>query len=832
METLLQWQNQLSIIPVWGIFIICVALVLIAGYLTAPLLVWAILTLSVSFFLGASSLFLTVIAVVFGVFLIPVIRRNLLSSFIFKIMAKAMPGISQTEKVALDAGVVWSESEFFSGRPNFKKLMDEPYPRLSEEEQAFLDGPVKEVCEMTDPWKVYKSRCLDDSIMQFLKENGFFGMIIPKKYGGKEFSHYAHSEVVAQLSTRASSLGMTVMVPNSLGPAELLIHYGTEKQKEKYLPKLASGEELPCFGLTEPLAGSDAGSITSYGVLFKGEDGKIHTRLNIKKRWITLASVATVIGLAVRLKDPENLLGTGKEDLGITCFLVPANTPGISLGRRHDPMSVPLVNCPVEGRDVIVNAEECIIGGLERVGEGWQNLMECLTVGRGISLPAQSMAGVKLVSRVASNQALIRKQFGLSIGQFEGVEEPLARLGGNLYMLDALRMYTLSALEQGIKPPIATAIAKYHSTEILRSAVSDGMDIMGGAGLSMGPRNLIAEVYMSAPIGITVEGANILTRTLIIFGQGALRAHPYAYKELKAIEENNLNDFDKAFWGHVSHIFMNKLRVVILFCTRGLAARRHLAGPSGHYVQLLSWSSSVFSVFTDLAMSVFRGKLKFKEKLTGRYADVLSWMYIATAILRRFEAEGRRKEDLPFLHYSMKHCLLQIQRGFNGILSNFEVPFFSWFFQYPLKWLFKMNSLSSGPSDKLSHEVAFLLQQDSEQRNRLIDGVFVSKNEEDHLFKAEKTFKLIHQVAPIEKKIRLAIRAKILPKAAFLDLLPEALKKSVLTPEEAELLKKTELLRWDVIHVDDFTEEEYLSRSSDVSWKLSDPTSYVSPSQL
>ncbi|MCB0385983.1 MAG: acyl-CoA dehydrogenase, partial [Bdellovibrionales bacterium] len=525
----------------------------------------------------------------------------------------------------------------------------------------YMEGPVHQLCEMVNAWKIYRTREMPEEVMQFIKDNKFLGMIIPKEYGGLGFSHYAHAEVIQTVSSRSIAAGITIMVPNSLGPAELLNHYGTDAQKKKWLQRLAEGQEMPCFGLTEPQAGSDAGSITSEGVLYKNAQGELCIRLNWRKRWITLAAISTVIGLAFRLRDPENLLGKG-EDLGITCALIPSDTKGVVLGRRHDPLGIPFYNCPTEGHDVEINAEESIIGGLEGAGKGWGMLMESLGAGRGISIPAQSASGIKTCARMASAHATIRKQFGLSIGKFEGVEEPLARISGMAYYSEAMRRYTLGALNQDIKPPVVTAMMKYNASEWFRKAVNDGMDILGGAAISLGPRNNIAIGYMAAPISITVEGANILTRTLMIFGQGALRAHPYAYKEVSAVENNDLKAFDKAFWGHIGHVVHNQFRALLLFWTRGYLAFG-LQGDSHtrRYFRKLNWTSARFAILADIAMGVLGGKLKVKEKITGRFADILSHMYLATAVLRRYEAEGRRKEDLPFVHYSMQYAFSTIQ---------------------------------------------------------------------------------------------------------------------------------------------------------------------------
>lgn len=785
--------------------------VVFLGYLGAPVWLWSIFVVSSLFAWGCPYILIGIAAVLVLVANIKPLRRTLVSSLIMKAMKAlgVIPKISETERTALEAGVVWMEKELFSGKPDFKLMMKQPYPQLTKEEEQFLNGPVNQVCQMIDDWKIYKEREISSEVLDFLKKEKFLGMIIPKQYGGLGFSHYAHSQVIHKLSSRSAAVAIFVMVPNSLGPAELLNHYGTKKQKDYYLPRLAVGEELPCFGLTEPTAGSDAGSILSFGTLFKGDDGKIYIRLTWKKRWITLASIATVLGIAFRLRDPDNLLGRG-EDLGITCALVPANTKGVVIGRRHDPLTIPFHNCPMEGHDVVVNAEDCIIGGLEGAGRGWKMLMESLAAGRGVSLPAQGTMGTKMAARAASAHAVVRKQFGISIGKFEGIEEPLARIAGATYYLEALRKYVLSALDQEVKPPVVTAIAKYMATEGMRKAVTDGMDIMGGQGISMGARNILAIPYIGAPISITVEGANILTRTLIIFGQGAMRAHPYAFKEVDAIEKGNLKEFDSAFWGHIGHVVRNLFRAVVLSCTRGRLAQTHRPCEVKRYAQKLSWASASFAIMADIAMGTLGGKLKIKEKLTGRFADILSWMFIGTAVLRRWEAEGCRKEDLPFVHYSMRHCLAEIQNSFDGIFGNMRVPGLSWFFTRPLRWWSRLNFLTQGPDDRLSHKVASLIQLNGDQRDRLTDSMYIPQEEAEGLGRLEAAFTAVHKATPVEKKLREAVKKGDLPrKKGISTLLSLALEKGLLEQQESDLISKAERLSLDYIQVDDFSDQEF-----------------------
>lgn len=782
------------------------------GFFGAPLLLWAIAGAAVLYALGAPLGVLIAFAAVMAIFLIVPIRRALVSSLVMKILGPIMPTISETERTAIESGSVWAEAELFSGKPDFGKLMAESYPSLTKEEQAFVDGPVNELCSVIDDWEVWEQRELPPEAWTIIKRERFLGMIIPKEYGGLGFSALAHSEVIMKLATRSIPACITVMVPNSLGPAELLVHYGTEEQKRFLLPRLASGDEIPCFALTEPAAGSDAGSITSHGTLFKGTDGKLYIRLNWNKRYITLAAIATLLGVAFKLNDPENLLGKG-EDLGITCALVPASAAGVVIGRRHDPLGVPFYNCPTQGHDVVIPVDS-VVGGVEGCGKGWQMLTESLAAGRGVSLPAQSTGGAKVGTRVISAYASIRKQFGLPIGKFEGIEEPIARIAGFNYLLEAMRRYTVGAIDKGIKPAVVTAMAKYNSTEIARRLINDAMDVAGGSGISRGPRNLLAHFYIGAPIAITVEGANILTRTLIIFGQGALRAHPYALKEVEAIAARDLKAFDRAFWGHIGHIVRNLSRAVVLSLTRGLFAGSPVGGSTARYYRKLSWASATFAIMADIAMGALGGSLKLKEKLTGRFADVLSWMYIGTAVLRRYEAEGRLKEDLPFVHFSMNHALYEIQKAFDGIFANLPVPGLTWFFSGPLRMWSNLNALAGEANDQHTHKIASLILTDSEQRLRHTDGIYVPPNTVEQLGLLEETFRVVKRAEASEKKIRAAVKAKQLPKLKGAAAAQAALEQGLITQAEHADLLRAEELRFAAIQVDDFSQEEYLNHSA------------------
>ncbi len=783
------------------------------GFVGAPLVLWTIAIAIALFALGAPLWLWTLFGITAAVFNVTSIRRVISRGVMHALRAlRFLPEISETEKQAIAAGDVWIERELFSGRPDFDRILAEPYAGLSAEEQAFLDGPVQKVCDLTDDWQVHQQRDLPPQVWQFLKKERFFGMIIPKEYDGLGFSPSANSAVVAKLSSASVTLAVTVMVPNSLGPAELLIHYGTETQKSHYLPRLARGQEIPAFALTEPGAGSDAGSITASGELIGGENGGLRIRLNWKKRYITLAAISTVLGVAFRLRDPKNLLGRGP-DLGITLALVPTDTKGVVLGRRHDPLGVPFYNAPTEGHDVVVPLEDAVIGGLGGVGRGWTMLMESLAAGRGISLPALATAGVKKAARVTGAHALVRQQFGLSIGKFEGIEEPLARIGGWAYTLEAMRRFLNGALDGGSKPAVVNAMAKYHFTELQRKAINDAMDILGGNGISLGPRNLIGADYIGTPIAITVEGANILTRTLMIFGQGAIRSHPYALREIETMERWDVKEFDTAFWGHIGHVIRNASRALLLSLTRGRLAASPVAGPTANFYRRLAWSSASFAFLADLAMGTMGGNLKRNERITGRFADIFSWMVLGTAVLRRWEAEGRLKDDLLFVEWSMEYAFGEIQRGFDGLFENLRMPGTTWIVRGPVAWWSRLNSIGSGPSDSVGSRVATALQRPGEQRDRLTSGLYIPLERARGIARLDHAFNLVYAADGFVRRIRDAIRAGRLPKASPLMLLDEATEKGIISPSEGTLVSKAAEAREDAIQVDSFTLEEYLRQT-------------------
>ncbi len=809
MEAFIQNYAFFQGIPLWASILSVLIVYMVMAYRGMPLWLWAVAGFAVLLGFNSPVWLIGLYAFLVVLFNVKPIRRVLVSAPIMKTLdaLKILPAISETEQTAIDAGTVWVEGELFSGKPNLNKLKKETYPDLTEAERAFMDGPVEKLCSMVSDWELYQKKDFNEETWKYLKEKRFFGLIIPEEYGGYGFSANAHSAIVAKLASRCGPLATTVMVPNSLGPAELLMHYGTEEQKKHFLPRLANGEEMPCFALTEPNAGSDAGAMQSHGEVFKGDDGSLYIRLNWDKRYITLAAISTVIGLAFKLKDPENLLGKGT-DLGITCALVPSDIEGVELGKRHDPLGVPFYNCPTRGKDVVVPVD-AIIGGKEGAGNGWRMLMESLAVGRGISLPAQAIGGARTAVRAVGAYAAIRKQFGINIGKFEGIEEPMARIGGYTYLMDAARGYICGALDKGAKPAVITAIAKYNFTELGREIINDSMDIVGGAGISRGPRNLFAHSYIATPIAITVEGANILTRTLMIFGQGAIRSHPYALKEIEALMNKDVKKFDDNFWSHIGHVAQNEIRSFMLSITRGRLTKSPVKGPAARYYRKLAWASASFAFMADIALGSYGGGLKMKEKIAGRYADILSWMFLATATLRRYEADGKQKEDRVFFEWAMQHAFYRIQTAFDEIYSEIRVPGFSWIFSGPVALWSRMNRIGKKPSDELGQKVAQAMQMRGEQRDRLTSDIYLPLSRDEALGKYEYAMKQIESSYPIYKKLYKATKAKEISKGHVLEQIELAVEKGIITKGEAEQVQKTEEARFDAILVDEFTLEEY-----------------------
>jgi acyl-CoA dehydrogenase len=719
---------------------------------------------------------------------------------------RRLPPMSRTEREAIDAGTVWWEGELFSGRPRWERLLAVPPPKLTAEERSFLDREVETLCGMVDDWEVRKThRGLPPEAWRFLRENGFFGLIVPKKYGGRGFSALAHSEIVQKLASRCGDAAVTVMVPNSLGPAELLVRYGTEAQKERYLPRLAGGLEIPCFALTGPAAGSDAASIPDTGVVCRGTwEGRetLGMRVSWEKRYITLAPVATLIGLAFRLRDPDRLLGD-REDLGITCALVPAGTPGVETGRRHDPMGATFLNGPVRGLDVFLPLD-AIIGGPAMAGHGWRMLMECLAAGRAISLPSTACGVSKLAVRTTGGYARVRRQFKTPIGRFEGVEEALARMGGNLYLMDAARRTTAGAVDLGEKPSLLSAICKLHLTERERTVVNDAMDVQGGKAIIRGPGNLLGSAYLHLPVGITVEGANILTRSLIIFGQGAIRCHPYVLKEMEAARAGDAGAFGAALAGHVLHVAKNKLRAFL----HGLTGSRFVPAPASAapetrgYYRDLSRLSAAFAWLADVSMLLLGGSLKRRERISARLGDALSMMYLASCALKRYEDEGRPAADLPLLHWAVRDSLHRASEALHLVLSNYP--------SRPLGALMRIVVFPLGrrfapPSDALGHRVAELLIAPSAARDRLTAGMYLPAGREaGPVALLEAALEATVAAEPLEARVESARRAGTISGTDGEALIRVALAAKVLSPEEGARLRDAAALRDEVIRVDEF----------------------------
>jgi acyl-CoA dehydrogenase len=741
---------------------------------------------------------LVVLALVFG---LPALRRPLVSRLVMRAIAPMIPSMSQTERTALEAGTVWWDGELFSGRPRWKKLLDFEKQPLSERERAFMDGPVAELCRMVDDWQIALDADLSPAVWGFMKRNRFFGMIIPEEYDGLGFSARAHSDVIVMLSSRSGTAAVTAMVPNSLGPGELLLHYGTAEQKRHYLPRLARGEEIPCFALTGPEAGSDAAATRSVGVVCRGTwEGRevLGMRLDWNKRYITLSPVATLVGLAFRLLDPDHLLGD-REDVGITCALIPSHLPGVEIGRRHDPLGAAFLNGPTTGKGVFVPLE-AIIGGREMAGQGWRMLMESLAAGRSISLPALAVAGAQTATRLTGAYGTVREQFGVPIGRFEGIEEPLARIAGHAYLMDAARTLIAGAVDAGEKPAVLSAVVKAYLTEGMRRCINDGMDIRAGAGVCQGPRNLLGRAYASLPIAITVEGANILTRTLIVFGQGAIRCHPYAHAEMEAVRSRDLVAFDRAFFGHVGFVARNVLRSLVLGLSGGRLGKP-VAGEAGAHLARLGRMSAAFAVVCDAAMGTLGGDLKRREKLSGRLADVLAWLYLGSAAVKRFVDEGQPKQDAIYMRWSVEHALYQIQDALRGVLDNLP--------NRPVAWLlrpivFPLGARLRPPSDRLGARVARSILDGKPGRLRLSRDVYSPGPEEQGLGRLEVALAAVVEAQPVLARIKQAIRQKKLRKAAPVELLDAALEAGLIDAAERDLALRAEALRDEVIQVDAF----------------------------
>jgi len=793
---------------------------LVFGYFGLPIFWWTVAAGLLAWYLSvigafgpvANIVLATVFIVVAAVLNIPVVRRWVFSNRVLALYRRILPDMSQTEKEAIDAGTVWWDADLFSGKPDWDKLLRTPQPKLTAEEQAFLDGPVEELCAMCNDWEItHECQDLPEHVWQFIKDKGFLGMIIPKQYGGLGFSALAHSAVVMKLATRSSTAAISVMVPNSLGPGELLLHYGTDQQKSHYLPRLAKGLEIPCFALTSPEAGSDAASIPDYGVVCKGTwQGRevLGMRVTWDKRYITLGPVATLLGLAFRLYDPERLIGD-KVDLGITCALVPTNTPGVNIGRRHLPLNAAFQNGPNSGKEVFMPLD-WIIGGPQYAGKGWMMLMSCLAAGRAISLPTSSVGGVKALTRYTGAYARVRSQFKTPIGKLEGVEEALGRIAAHCYMMDATRVMTAGAVDLGEKPAVISAIAKYHLTERARACVNDGMDILGGKGICLGPNNWIGRGYQMAPIAITVEGANILTRTLIIFGQGAIRCHPYVLREMRAAKEMQgaeaAREFDDAFTSHIGHVLRTGIRTFVYGITHAAFAPTPsaCATETKHYYRHVSRLSAAFAFLADVSMLAMGGALKRKEKISGRLGDVLSMLYLVSATLKRYEDQGRIREDLPLVRWAVRDALYRAQQAIDGILSNFPVKPLATI----LRWtIFPLGMPYRPPLDSRNHGCATIALEPGAARDRLTDGMYVPKSESDATGRLEAAFLAAIACEPIDEKLRKAVKkGKVAPQPG-LDLGMLARDAGLITPEEYNQWSRKEALRKGVIKVDDFPQD-------------------------
>ncbi len=737
------------------------------------------------------------------------VRHRFVSLPLLKYVKAVLPPMSETERAAIDAGTVWWEADLFRGSPDWDKLKNYPEATLTAEEQTYIDGPVEELCAMMDDWEItFELNDLPPRVWQFIKEGRFLGMVIPREYGGLGFSAMAHSEVVTKLATRSVTGAVSVMVPNSLGPAELLLHYGTDEQKNHYLPRLAVGKEIPCFALTGPSAGSDAGAMPDYGIVCKGQhEGQevLGMRVTWDKRYITLGPVATLLGLAFKAYDPDHLLGD-VEELGITCALIPTGTEGVNIGRRHFPLNQAFMNGPNSGKDVFIPME-WVIGGQPMVGQGWRMLMESLSVGRGISLPSNGVASGKSTSRFVGAYARVRKQFNLPIGKFEGIEEALGRIAGLTYTMDAGRRLTCAALDQGEKPSVVSAILKYYNTENMRTVVNDGMDIIGGKGICMGPNNFLGRPYQAIPVGITVEGANILTRSLIIFGQGAIRCHPWLMDEITAASlpdrQEALESFDEALMGHIGYAIQNGARSLFHGLTKGAFASAPIYGSNAKYYRRLSRMSAAYSFLADFAMLFLGGGLKRKEMLSGRFADGLMHMYMASAVLKRFEDSGRPEADQPLLEWSVRYSLFQTQVALDQILRNFP--------NTPIGLLlrgivFPLGRRYRTPNDKLTQACARILLSESDARNRLTEGVYLSDDPLDVTGSIEHALKMVVAAESAERKLKAAKRTQPYGMDYPTWLQQLTAEEVIDKTDEAALIKSAEATHR-IVMVDDFPNE-------------------------
>lgn len=752
------------------------------------------------------------LAVVAAPLLLPDLRRQYFTKPLFSWFQKVLPPMSETERDAIDAGTVWWDGELFSGRPDWDKLLAYPKVQLTEEEQAFIDGPTEELCAMVSDWEIGQAMDLPPAAWEHIKTHGFFALIIPKEYGGKGFSAYAHSQVAMKLATRSGDLASTVMVPNSLGPAELLLHYGTDEQRNHYLPRLARGDDIPCFALTGPLAGSDAGAMPDTGVICKGEwqgQETIGLRLNWEKRYITLGPVATLLGLAFKAYDPDHLLGE-EEDLGISLALIPTDTPGVEIGRRHLPLGAAFMNGPNSGKDVFIPLSY-LIGGQEMLGKGWMMLMNCLSVGRSISLPAVGTGAAKFTSLVTGQYAQVREQFNVPLSAFEGIQEALARIGGNAWLMDSARMLTANAVDQGEKPSVLSAILKYHLTERGRECIGHAMDVHGGKGIIMGPNNYLGRSWQGAPIFITVEGANILSRNLMIFGQGAIRCHPFVLKEMalagREDKDQALKEFDSLLMQHIGFAVSNAASTLVLNLGIGHFEKAPGNRLSQGYFRALNRQAAAFALLADLSMMLLGGELKRRERLSARLGDVLSHMYLASAALKRYHDLDSPDHLEPLFVWAMEESLGESERALDELLSNFPNKVLGCLMRVIV---FPFGRRHTGPSDALDAEVAAVIgrAKGDPTLEELLAGCYRPQSAEDPVGALQHAYDLLNASHPLQKKLHTALKSGQLKPAAGEHAIDAALNAGVLQAVEAQTLRDAEAARRKVIDVDDFSKEE------------------------
>lgn len=724
---------------------------------------------------------------------------------------EVLPKISDTERQALEAGDVWIDGQFFGGHPDFAEMLESRYGRLSEEEQAFMDGPVNELLSKADCNEIALTRRVPQPIIDYMAEAGFFGLIIPKAYGGREFSTLARSAIMAKVTPHSGILSAYVVIPNTLGAAELLVEYGTDEQKDHYLPRLAKGEYLPCFGLTEPTAGSDAASITADAEAFRDADGEVKLRLNFRKRYITLGPVANLISLACRLRDSDDLLGKGAEP-GITVVLIHGGTPGLTQGDRHEPIGEAFPNGPLVGENVVVSADD-ILGGRQQAGGGWRMLMESLAGGRMVSLPATAVGGIRTAAAATGAYSMVRQQFGLAIGRMEGVATPIGRLNALAYMTEGARVLGCTAVDDGIDPPVVSGVMKAYTTELARQSATDAMDVFSGAGVMQGPNNILGRGYCSAPVAITVEGANIMTRTLMVFGQGAIRCHPHALDVVHAVENGDAKSFSKSMRGWIGHFLANAGRTFFCGLTRGAFVRvPDVDRATKRYYKKLGWAASRFAFFTDLALFFVGGKLKMRGNLTGRYADALAWMLFAFATLKRFEAEGRQQADLALVHYSARLALAKVQEAFEGIYENFDGPLGKLLRGVFLP-LMRMNRLARLPDDRQALAAAAISQRIDAQTARLNADIFMPENPDSGVGRLFDAFHRVADTAPIVERIKAAQKKHELPAGDPDSLARAAQERGIIDAAEAERLEAARAARLAAIEVDVFSENEFFARA-------------------